>query len=64
MLRKMLLLQKDFLNEINQIRKQLQEQDNNILLIFEYLKQFEEAKKKQLEHENRKPIGYKIPKQE
>jgi len=58
-LRKMLLLQKDFIQEITQIKKQLQEQDNNISLIFEYLKQFEEAKKQQFEQAKRKRIGYK-----
>jgi len=59
MLRKMLLLQKDITHEISQIRKQLYEHDNKIILIFEYLKQFEEAKKQQLEQANRKRIGYK-----
>jgi hypothetical protein len=58
-LRRMLLLQKDVMQEISQIRKQLHEQDNNIMLIFEYLKQFEEAKQQQLEQTNRKRIGFK-----
>jgi len=59
MLRRMLILQKDIMQEINRIRNQLQEQGNNILLIFEYLKQFEEAKQQQLEQATRKRIGYK-----
>ncbi len=63
MLRKMLLLQKDVMYEIGQIRKQLQNQDNSITLIFEYLKQFEEAKQQQLEQANRKRIGYNINKE-
>ena len=29
------------------------------MLIFEYLKQFEEAKQQQLEQANRKPVGFK-----
>lgn len=58
MLRRMLLLQKDIMQEISQIRKQLLEQDNNIIIIFEYLKQFEEAKQQQLEQANRKRIGF------
>ncbi len=62
MLRRMLLLQKDIILEISQIRKQLQEQDNNIMLIFEYMKQFEEAKQQQLEQANRKRIGFKTDK--
>lgn len=63
MLRRMLLLQRDIMQEISLIRKQLQEQDNNILIIFEYLKQFEEAKQQQLEQANRKKIGFKTDKE-
>jgi hypothetical protein len=63
MLRRMLLLQKDIMQEIGQIRKQLQEQGNDIMLIFEYLKQFEEAKQYQLEQANRKKIGFKPDKE-
>jgi len=59
MLRRMLLLQKDIMKEITLIRKQLLEQDNNIILIFEYLKQFEQAKQLQLDQAERKRIGYK-----
>ena len=58
MLRRMLLLQKDVLQEISQIREQLNEHDNNINLIFEYLKQFEEARQQQIEQANRKKIGF------
>lgn len=64
MIRKLLLLQKDIMYEMTEIKKQLGEQDNNIMLIFEYLKQFDEAKQKQLIQENRKPVGYKIPKKD
>jgi hypothetical protein len=59
LIRKALLLQKDINLEINQIKKQLQEQNNNILWIFEYLKQLEEAKQQQLKQANRKKIGFK-----
>jgi hypothetical protein len=59
MLRRMLLLQKDIMQEISHIRKQLSEQDNNIMIIFEYLKQFEEAKQQELEHKERALIGFK-----
>lgn len=61
MLRKMLLLQNDFAQEIEKIRKQLSQHDNQILMIFEYLKQFEETKQQQLEQANRKRIGFKSP---
>ena len=50
-------------NEIRQKLEQLEkkdiEQDNKIMLIFEYLKQFEQTKQKELEHKNRPKIGYK-----
>jgi hypothetical protein len=59
MLRRMMFLKNDVMQEISQIRKQLSEQDNNITLIFEYLKYFEEAKQQQLEQAQRKRIGYK-----
>lgn len=35
------------------------EHDNQILVIFEYLKQLEEVKQQELEQKNRKTIGYK-----
>lgn len=62
MLRRMLLLQKDIMQEIIQIRTQLSNQDNNISLIFEYLKQFEEAKQQELEQKERPKIGFKTKK--
>ena len=63
MLRRMLLLQKDIMKEITQIRKQLSNQDNNIMVIFDYLKQFEGAKQKELEQKERQRKGYKTGKE-
>ena len=63
MLRRTLLLQKDIMQEINQIRKQLSDQDNNIMDIFEYLKQFEEAKQQEIEQKERPRIGYNTGKE-
>jgi hypothetical protein len=37
----------------------LSDHDNQILVIFEYLKQLEEAKQQELEQKNRDPIGFK-----
>ncbi len=62
MLRRMLLLQKDIIKEITQIKQQLSEQDNNIMLIFEYLKQFEEVKQQEIEQKERPLIGFKTGK--
>jgi hypothetical protein len=58
-LRRMMLLQKDIMQEINHLRKQLSDQDSNIMIIFEYLKQFEEAKQQESEQKERPTIGYK-----
>jgi hypothetical protein len=59
MLRKMLLLHKDVMSEINSIKLAIENQGNNIELIFEYLKQFESAKQQELEQKNRTKIGFK-----
>jgi hypothetical protein len=59
MLRKLLYHNKEILNRLENFNKKLAEHDNNIMLIFEYLKQFEEAKLQQSEQENRKRIGFK-----
>lgn len=58
-IRKLALTHKDILLKLEQLIKNDAEQDNKIMLIFEYLKQFEEAKQQQLEQENRLLIGYK-----
>ena len=58
LLRKMLLLPKDIIKEIKQIKQQLKKYGNQFQLIFEYLEQLEEAKQQQTEQENRRRIGY------
>ena len=40
-MREMLLAQKDVVSQLEQMQNKLAEHDNNILLIFEYLKQLE-----------------------
>lgn len=59
MLRKMLLVHKDVMKEIDVIKRTISDQDQNIQLIFEYLKQLEQAKQQELDQQNRKRIGYK-----
>lgn len=59
LLRRMLLLPKDIIKEIERIKLQLKKYDDQFLVIFEYLKQFEEAKQKQEEQKNRRQIGYR-----
>ncbi len=58
-IREMILLNKDILQRLEGIERKLSDHDNQIMLIFEYLKQFEEAKQQQLEQTNRKRIGFK-----
>jgi hypothetical protein len=55
----MLSTHKEILQKLDQLMKNDTEQDKKIMLIFEYLKQFEETKQQQLEQAKRKQIGYK-----
>jgi hypothetical protein len=59
-MREMLGSHKEILQKVEQLMKNDTEQDKKITLIFEYLKQFEEAKQQELEYANRTPIGFKI----
>ena len=56
--REMLLTHKDILLKLERIEQKLLGHDENILLIFEYLKQFEPAKQQQDDQSNRKRIGF------
>ena len=58
-MRGMLMAHKDVLFQLEKIQKKLADHDNNILLIFEYIKRIEIEKKHNIEHQNRKKIGYK-----
>lgn len=59
---KILLSHQEILKKLDELERKDNEQDNNIMLLFEYIKQFEEAKQQELESKNRKPIGFKTPK--
>ena len=58
-MREMLLKNGAAQNEIELIKKQLEEQGKKIVLVFEYLKQFEKLKQEEVDFKNRKRIGYK-----
>jgi len=60
-LRKMLSTHKAILKKFEQVDSKLSNHDDQFMLIFEYLKQFEEAKQQHLEQANRKKIGYRKP---
>ncbi len=51
--------QKGVLQKLDQLQKNDVEQDKKILLIFEYLKQLEQAKQEENEFKERKQIGFK-----
>ena len=58
-IRKMLESHEVILMKLEHLEKKDIEQDEKIMLIFEYLKQLEEMNEQELDQKNRKPIGYK-----
>ena len=57
-IRELLLVHKDVIHQLDDVQNKLVEHDNQILLIFEYLKQLEATKQEGQEFEKRKRIGY------
>lgn len=58
-MRELVETHKEILQKLEQLEKKEIEQDEKIMLIFEYLKQLEKAKQEELEYKNRKKIGFK-----
>ena len=58
-MRRIMLTQKDILYKLEELEKNDIEHDKKIELIFEYLKQLEQAKQQELEQKNRARIGFK-----
>ena len=54
----MMLTHKDLFIKLDEIERKVSTHDDKIMLIFEYIKQFEEIKKQDLEQKNRKQIGF------
>ncbi|MDO9256325.1 MAG: ORF6N domain-containing protein [Bacteroidales bacterium] len=61
--RNMLSTHKDLLLKFEEFETKLADQNDKIIAIFEYLKQFEEAKQQELEQRERPKIGYKTGKE-
>ena len=59
MLRKMLLANTGMSKEIDEIKRAMEGQNQNIQLIFEYLKQLEKVDQQELNQQSRKRMGYK-----
>jgi phage regulator Rha-like protein len=60
-MRTLLLTHQEIFRKLEELEQKGAERDDKIMLIFEYIKQFEEAKQQELEYRNRKRIGFKTP---
>jgi hypothetical protein len=58
-IRQLITLNKDILERLELIENKFSVHDDNILLIFEYLRQLEQAKQQQDNQTNRKKIGFR-----
>lgn len=62
-IREMLILNKDIVHQLENIQNKLTGHDNQLMIIFEYLNQFEQSKQQELEQRERTLIGYKTGKE-
>jgi phage regulator Rha-like protein len=58
-MRELLASHQEILQRLEKIEHNLAEDDNRILVIFEYLKELEQAKQQELDQQNRVQIGFK-----
>ena len=58
-LRDILLMHKDIMHQLEKVQNKLLEHDDQIMVIFEYLKQLENARQQESVHKNRRRIGFK-----
>ena len=58
-MREMLIAHQDILEKISQIEQKIADHDENILMVFEYLRQLERSRQQQEEQANRKRIGFR-----
>lgn len=56
--RQILEFKKEILNKLEQIQNKDKEQDHQILLLFEYIRQMEQVKEEEIIPQARKPVGY------
>ena len=62
-MREMLLTHKDILISLEKMQRTLSSHDDKIMLLFEYIKQFEKLKQEELDHKKRPRIGFKPSKE-
>jgi hypothetical protein len=58
-MRELISTHKEILKKLDQLEKKDIKQDEKIMKIFAYLKQFVDAKQKEKDFKNRKPVGFK-----
>jgi len=58
-MRELVETHREILQKLDHLEKKDIDQDEKIMLIFEYLKQLEQAKQEELDQKTRKKIGYK-----
>jgi hypothetical protein len=58
-MRELLETHKEILQKLDNLEKKDIEQDEKIILIFDYLKQLEHAKQQELDHQHRIRVGFK-----
>ena len=58
-MREMLFTYKDILHKLERVERKSAEQDQQIMLIFDYLKQLEAIRQQELEQKSRKRIGFR-----
>ena len=58
-MRELLIIHKELFVKLDELEKKFADHDDKIILIFEYIKQLEQAKQEELENRNRKRIGFK-----
>lgn len=61
-LREILIINKDVIHQLEKVQSRLEAHDNQISVILEYLKQFEQMKQEEAELKNRPRIGFKTSK--
>ena len=58
-MREMIANHQEIFRQLDEIRNSVKGHDNQLELIFEYLKQLEESKRLELDQQNRRKIGYR-----
>lgn len=58
-MRELISSHKELINKLKEIEDRLEGHDNEIIVMFEYMKRLKEEKEQRIEQESRKRIGYK-----